>query len=908
MDVASPQAHDRFELDRLAEELAKRELSKPAISTGTGNDTFEVDGTQVDLPSFEPLGHKNRYLTVPEFDVEQFLLSRAKYADLNDLRTELREYLGALKEELVQLINDDYEAFISLSTDLRGEGRTLERLQRPLGDLRKTVSMSRDELQDIQVAIEERLQQRAALREEKAFVHLLLKISESVTRLESLLLISSSESDEGTDGRFEYELNGLKEDEPKLEQSRSSRIKHLSRVAFEYTQLLYHVSKARNEQSAFVDEIQWRIDRIKSTLSSDLDHIFSTTVLGITEGKDDRGTVRMTESEKPRLMTDLTECLKTYDVLGLWRDAEDVLRRDVVRDFVKKNIYSGALTAPHSPILPHTPFVNGFKGSPSTVSQPPRTPWTPYTAFASKQNPFEFTFGAAAAGLGSGGTLPGVPLLDDTDDPLAGLFNIILKFVDRDLKGIMEAAERVCVKSGSRPKPPAVSVTLSTISLEKPSKKGNSGAFDIMANVIWAEISRAIMDELGGIIFSAGKPDEFRKHHETTQAFVRALEFLAPSIEAIEAMRAHSSYSAFERRWQLPVYFQIRWKDIVGKLEVALSVTRLEAAVLTDGSSFVTLQTAALWTAISSCWSAEVYIPELSSRFWKFTLQLISRYRSWLEASLPPLEVTSNLNGALNDRAGTPTTPSTNSEATSETTAADNVRLRQFTIALVDIRALCSQFKTLWDQEICVMLPDAQNAAHSAFTEAQAALNDACESLTSLNPPLINQCVSILTKQCCDATAPVKMLPAQVRMNKKSPTEPSSFVPSILRPVKTFFGIQTSETLGASLREEHMRPFAEQVFDGVCKRYHAQILAWRKAEESLRRINRGQRVPFSLFGSSRPAKDDKARDDERIRMQMTLDVEALGKDATSLGVKVEEAEVYRTLLEIATAPIAGDES
>ena len=89
-------------------------------------------------------------------------------------------------------------------------------------------------------------------------------------------------------------------------------------------------------------------------------------------------------------------------------------------------------------------------------------------------------------------------------------------------------------------------------------------------------------------------------------------------------------------------------------------------------------------------------------------------------------------------------------------------------------------------------------------------------------------------------------------------------------------------------------------------RYHAQILAWRKAEESLRRINRGQRVPFSLFGSSRPAKDDKARDDERIRMQMTLDVEALGKDATSLGVKVEEAEAYRTLLEIATAPIAGD--
>lgn len=32
----------------------------------------------------------------------------------------------------------------------------------------------------------------------------------------------------------------------------------------------------------------------------------------------------------------MTECLRTYDILGLWPDAEDVLRREVVRDFVKK--------------------------------------------------------------------------------------------------------------------------------------------------------------------------------------------------------------------------------------------------------------------------------------------------------------------------------------------------------------------------------------------------------------------------------------------------------------------------------------------------------------------------------------------------------------------------------------------
>lgn len=32
-------------------------------------------------------------------------------------------------------------------------------------------------------------------------------------------------------------------------------------------------------------------------------------------------------------------------------------------------------------------------------------------------------------------------------------------------------------------------------------------------------------------------------------------------------MRHHPMYLAFERRWQLPVYFQLRWKEIVGTLE-----------------------------------------------------------------------------------------------------------------------------------------------------------------------------------------------------------------------------------------------------------------------------------------------------------------------------------------------------
>lgn len=87
-------------------------------------------------------------------------------------------------------------------------------------------------------------------------------------------------------------------------------------------------------------------------------------------------------------------------------------------------------------------------------------------------------------------------MLDDRDDSLAALYNAVLRFVDRDLKRVMEIAEGVCAKSGARGRREA----------------GKEGAgFEVMANVVWAEVGRAIMDELGSVVFAAGKPDEFRK-------------------------------------------------------------------------------------------------------------------------------------------------------------------------------------------------------------------------------------------------------------------------------------------------------------------------------------------------------------------------------------------------------------
>ncbi|KAF9037912.1 hypothetical protein BDP27DRAFT_1525866 [Rhodocollybia butyracea] len=142
-------------------------------------------------------------------------------------------------------------------------------------------------------------------------------------------------------------------------------------------------------------------------------------------------------------------------------------------------------------------------------SLPPRTPYTPFIPFSTQQSAFPSALGKPKS--------PYSRLLEDSDEPLAKLYTQILRFVERDLSSIMEV-------------------------------------------------------DLGGVVFAAGRPDEFLKSYEITQAFIRSLELMAPSAQAVESLRAHPVYTIFEKRWQLPVYFQMRRKKIVSKVEEAFTL------------------------------------------------------------------------------------------------------------------------------------------------------------------------------------------------------------------------------------------------------------------------------------------------------------------------------------------------
>jgi hypothetical protein len=103
--------------------------------------------------------------------------------------------------------------------------------------------------------------------------------------------------------------------------------------------------------------------------------------------------------------------------------------------------------------------------------------------------------------------LPQAHLLEDADDSLARLYNQLLRFVERDITRIMTIAEKVSI--GPSSEFPLKNLQFPPSSDTDPGP--GSREFQIMANVVWDEFGRSIMDEIGGIVFAAGRPSEFRK-------------------------------------------------------------------------------------------------------------------------------------------------------------------------------------------------------------------------------------------------------------------------------------------------------------------------------------------------------------------------------------------------------------
>jgi len=213
----------------------------------------------------------------------------------------------------------------------------------------------------------------------------------------------------------------------------------------------------------------------------------------------------------------------------------------------------------------------------------------------------------------------------------------------------------------------------------------------------------------------------------------------------------------------------------------------------------------------------------------------------------------------------------------------------------------------LFSDAIVSLLPTETVFSEDA-TPAETVLLQTLNQLESLVPTLASQIVAILTSRCCEPLQHVRSIPSQyramsARKGSEMPTECSYFVPNVLRPLREF--LLDADGPGVVLQKEFGRAWAEEVFKEVAIKYTSHLAGMKKTEDSLRRYNKSKRSTFMLFGpnnaSGAAAGDKEGRDEFRIRAQMVLDVETLGKNAKSLGdmIDVDRSEEYNELMALA---------
>ncbi|XP_041420397.1 conserved oligomeric Golgi complex subunit 2 isoform X2 [Xenopus laevis] len=421
--------------------------------------------------------------------------------------------------------------------------------------------------------------------------------------------------------------------------------------------------------------------------------------------------------------------------------------------------------------------------------------------------------------------------------------------------------------------------------------------YDFLVNSVWPEMARGLEEKLPSL-FSPGNPDVFFQKYTASMDFVRKFERQCGSQASVKRLRAHPSYHSFNNKWNLPVYFQLRFKEIAGNLETALLHGHEEAPAETK---YRLRATNVLWSCLASCWSNEVFLPKLAHRFWKLTLQMISRYCTFIkevainirsDASSHEMK---NLPSSIN-RDSIPMSGMANEDQDSGSTpdARVNVKIstRQLMLFVADADKLKEQLPELRE----IIIVKLQQIGFKNIAMITGALEDMNEFLSPSLLAIKNKIVFDLSESCFSHLKSALEVPRLYRRtNKEMPTKASSYVDNAVKPL---FQLQNEykNILKQSIREEWLT----DVLSECTPRYYDTISdvlsSVKKMEESLKRLKQARKTVTSTNTTNGGNSDD-----NKIRLQLALDVEYFGDQVEKLGLQKNGIKSFQTLSELVYA-------
>lgn len=156
--------------------------------------------------------------------------------------------------------------------------------------------------------------------------------------------------------------------------------------------------------------------------------------------------------------------------------------------------------------------------------------------------------------------------------------------------------------------------------------------FNFILNSFWLEADKQLRESLPNIT-APGNPDLFQKRFKETWNFFREIALKCGSLQLL---KSDDTFQEHIKRFNLPVYFEIRFQQIVAKLEEELLVnTSVPETTTKEEYGFNLKITSEIWKSINRCFNSEVFLELLSDQFLKLSMLILSRYLTWLDNCIP---------------------------------------------------------------------------------------------------------------------------------------------------------------------------------------------------------------------------------------------------------------------------------
>lgn len=93
--------------------------------------------------------------------------------------------------------------------------------------------------------------------------------------------------------------------------------------------------------------------------------------------------------------------------------------------------------------------------------------------------------------------------------------------------------------------------------------------YSFLVNCFWCEVESRLEVNLASI-FAPGNPQLFYKRYSESMQFIKMLEEFCQAEGTVKHLHETIEFRSFQRRWNLPVYYQIRFQEIAGNLIIFL--------------------------------------------------------------------------------------------------------------------------------------------------------------------------------------------------------------------------------------------------------------------------------------------------------------------------------------------------